>query len=78
MRHDPQGCPLAPAVLAKERSPVPPRSGFGRRPGERFRLHTAGFPQSNNAMPPFVGHGRLSLFVVVAAGREDDHVTRLI
>jgi hypothetical protein len=28
-------------------------------------------------MPPFVGNGRLSLFVVVAAVREDDHVTRI-
>ncbi len=64
--------------MAKERSNVTPLSGCGRRQGERFRLHTAGFPQRNNAMPPFVGHGSLSLFVVVAAVRSDDHVTRII
>jgi len=29
-------------------------------------------------MPPFVGNGRLYLFVVVAAVRSDDHVTRII
>jgi hypothetical protein len=78
MRHDPHGCPLSPAVMAKERGNVTPLAGFGRRQGERFRLHTAGFTQSNNEIPPFVGHGSLSLFVVVAAVREDDHVTRII
>jgi hypothetical protein len=69
IRHDPNGCPLSPAVMAKERSNVTPLSGCGRRQGERFRLHTAGFPPRNNAMPPFVGHGSRSLFVVVAAVR---------
>ena len=64
--------------MAKERGNVTPLSRFGRRQVERFRLHTAGFPQSNNEMPPFVGNGRLYLFVVVAAVRSDDHVTRII
>ena len=53
--------------MAKERGNGTPLSGFGRRQVERFRLHTAGFTQSNNEIPPFVGNGRLYLFVVVAA-----------
>src|SRR5262249_32569913 len=64
--------------MAKERGNVTPLSGFGRRQAERFRLHTAGFPQSNNEIPPFVGNGRLDLFFVVAAVRQDDDVTRPI
>ena len=65
-------------MIAKERGNRTPLLRLGGGQGKCCRFHTAGFPQSDNEMPPFVGNGRLYLFVVVAAVRSDDHVTRII
>ena len=65
-------------MMAKERGNMTPLLRLGGGQGKCRRFHTAGFPQSNNEMPPLVGNDRLDLFVVVAAVRSDDHVTRII
>ena len=69
IRHDPDGFPLEPTVMAKERGNVTPLLGLGRGQVERLRLHTAGFTQGHNALPMLVGNGSLALFIVVAAVR---------
>src|SRR6266446_8927138 len=78
MRHDTNGLPLEPAMLAKERGNVTPWLRLGRGQGACWRCHTAGFPQGDHEMPRLGGDGLLDLFIVVAALCEDDHLTRII
>jgi len=76
MRRETNGVPLAPAVLAQDRGHVTPRLRLGRGQSAQGRLHPAGFPQGDKAMPRRVGDGMRDLFLVVAPVREDDALTR--
>ena len=78
MRWDPNGLPLSPAVMTKERENGAPLPGLGCRQGERFRFDAAGFLQSHQEMPMLVDNGCLDLFVVIARVRQDDHLTRIV
>jgi hypothetical protein len=70
--------PLEPAVIAKERGNMRPLLRLGRGARVHCRFHTAGFSQGDNEMPLLGGDGILDLFIIVAAVREDDHLTRII
>ena len=69
IRHDPNGVPLEPAMMAKEHGNVTPLLRLGRGQGEHCRFHTTGFTQGDNEMPMLVGDGILDLFIVVATVR---------
>src|SRR4029450_4535370 len=53
IRHDTNGVPLQPAMMAKERRNVTPGAGLRCRQVERLRFDTAGFAQSDNEVPSF-------------------------
>src|SRR5437016_12507637 len=65
-------------MIAKERGNMSPLLRFGRGEREHCRCHTAGFSQGNNERPLLVGDGILDLFIIVAAVREHNHLTRII
>ena len=66
IRHDPNGVPLEPAMIAKEHGNVTPLLRLGRGEIEPFGFHTAGFAQGHNELPVLVNNGILNLFIVIA------------
>jgi hypothetical protein len=66
MRHDPNGFPLEPALMAKEPGNVTPLLRLGRGEIEPFGFHTAGFAQGHHELPVLVNKGILNLFIVIA------------
>src|SRR5919199_3757838 len=66
-RRQTNGVPLEPAMMTEKRVDVAPLSRCGGGEIERFRFDTAGFTQSDDEVPAFVGNGLLDLFIVVAA-----------
>ena len=65
-------------MIAQEHGDMPPLLRLGRGEVEFCCFHTAGFPQGSNAMPMLGSDGLLDLFIIVAAGREDDDRTWVI
>jgi hypothetical protein len=67
IRFEPNGFPLEPAMIAKERRNATPLLGLGCREVESLGFDTTGFAQCHQALPLFGGNGLLNLFLIVAA-----------